>query len=158
MKIKIFILFLLSLYCVGCGGKKTEERIDRVPRQSMPKKLLSAPVKAEEPPYKYLGLKFKDPFIPLIGGAKFSRISQEETGEIDPASLSLKGILIDSQDKMATLVDTFGNSYIIKNKRLYNRKGELIEGIVGIVKLETVVIITKDKTVRELKLKSEEEY
>jgi len=158
MKFKFFTLCILCFYCLGCGGKKTQEKVDHVPRQSITKSTPAMPTKPEEPLYKYMGGKFKDPFIPLIDGGRFFRVSQEEMGKIDPASLSLKGILVDNKEKMATLVDTSGNSYIVKGKRLYNRKGELIEGIVGIVKLESVVIITEDKTVRELKLKTEEEY
>ncbi|MFH1380367.1 MAG: hypothetical protein ABII23_08825 [bacterium] len=150
-------LFLV-ISLTGCGSKKSTPEVSKqrkvVPVAEVPVK----PPEIEKITYEYLGIKFKDPFIPLVGEGSSVIIKTDGEGALDPASLTLKGILLDKNEKLAALVDTSGNSYIIKGKRLYNQKGDIIDGIVGIVKLESVIIITKDKTVRELKLKSEEEY
>lgn len=149
------VLFIASL-AAGCGKKQDVETSSQ-DRQMSVQKPVTLPEKEKEPLYVYAGTQFNDPFIPLDGSG-FKMRSQKEKGELDPASLVLKGILVDRDEKMASLSDSSGNNYVVKNKRLYNRKGEIIEGIVGIVKLESVVIITEDKTVRELKLRTEEEY
>lgn len=159
MKSKSIILIIFSGFLFGCSnGSKESLKAPQNPRPSVVKKEVSLPKKVEEPIYEYSGNKFNDPFIPLFGNVKFKISSNEEETTLDPASLVLNGIIIDSNEKMASLVDGSGNNYIVQNKRLYNKKREIVEGIVAIVKLESVVIITQDKTVRELKLRSEEEY
>lgn len=153
--LKNFFLLCMVLIIGGCSKKNSEVPIEQpIQRVETPAQV---PQKTEQPLYQYAGAKFRDPFIPLTGGKSYKRNVQGDT-TLDPASLMLKGIIMDTTDRMATLIDTSGNSYMIKNKRLFNRKGEEVPGVVGIVKLESVVIITEDKTVRELKLKTEEQY
>jgi hypothetical protein len=121
--------------------------------------LVAAPAKAPStspdpiPAYKlytYYGDRYRDPFIPLIGEVRSDQYSDKPPSI---SSLTLKGILVDAQGRVALLMS--GNSsYILRKGRLYNGHNIMVKGISGIVKTNSVILIGSDRTVREIKEKT----
>ena len=96
--------------------------------------------------YKYLGDRYRDPFIPLTGVA------------LDPtdrspavASLILKGIVQDDKGRVAILSSGV-SSYILRAGRLYDGRNRPVKGISGVIKAQSVVLLGSDRTVKELLL------
>jgi len=98
--------------------------------------------------YDYLGDRFRDPFLPLIGDAR----ALDANNELPPsiASLILKGIVQDTKGRVA-LLTTGASSYVMRGGRLYDGRNRIVKKISGVVKADSVVVIGSDRTVRELR-------
>jgi len=112
---------------------------------------VAAPAAAPVPAYKaydYVGERFRDPFIPLVGDGR----SLDEHSNTPPpiASMMLKGIVQDSRGRMALLVSG-ASSYVMRGGRLYDARNRMVKRISGVVKADSVVLIGSDRTVRELR-------
>jgi hypothetical protein len=99
--------------------------------------------------YNYLGDRYRDPFIPLVGQA-LSDQSSDRPPQI--TSLELKGIIEDAKGRLALLTSGV-SSYLLKGGRLYDGRNHMMRGISGVVKPSSVILIGSDHTVRELQLK-----
>jgi len=98
--------------------------------------------------YDYLGEKFRDPFVPLLGDGR----AMDSSADIPPpiASLSLKGIVEDKNGRVALLASG-ASSYVLRGGRLYDGRNRMVKKISGVVKADSVVMIGADRTVRELR-------
>ena len=109
-----------------------------------------------ESKYSYPGAKNMDPFMVLVG--RGSKMAISEVSDLDefPGSvlttLTLRGLVTDSNQKCALVSDTSGAKYAVKGGKVYDYRGRVLKGIVGIVKEKSVILITSDKTIKELKL------
>lgn len=110
---------------------------------------------APVPKYKYTGDYYRDPFVPLAGsaGSYSSGVIDEIMDKDKMKSLYLKGIVSDTaQGNIALITDPGGNSYVLKNGKLYNRRNRTIIGISGMIGKESVTLFGHQTKV-ELKLK-----
>lgn len=116
--------------------------------------------KNDSPPYIYGGDKYRDPFIPLNSKGYAQKLKLEGTTEWTGESLeaiTLKGIVIGKKERCALLKDALGMSYFCKGSRVFDYRGQLIKGVASVVKDESVVFIMEDKSVKEIKLRKEEQ-
>jgi len=101
--------------------------------------------------FTYYGDKYRDPFIPLTGDMHSADLL-DRAPQI--SSLVLKGIVQDANGRMALLVSGV-NAYILRNGRLYDGRNRAVKKISGVIKVDSVVLIGSDRTVRELKTRAE---
>jgi len=96
--------------------------------------------------YKYMGDRYRDPFIPLNG-------TNMDATDHAPAisALVLKGIVQDSKGRVAVLSSGV-SSYLLRAGRLYDGRNHAVKGISGVIKAQSVVLVGSDRTVRELQL------
>ena len=146
----ISVIFILS----SCG-------YEELPMQNSAKMPAHASVpgeqrvykKKEVEPYRYKGDKYKDPFVPLTGeGFSVSGVS-EDVVVPNIGNLTLKGIFSEGSSKMA-LIYSGGVNYILKGSRLYDNRQRLVNGISGVIKTDSVLMIAPDKTTKEIRLRS----
>jgi len=159
VKFSLVIFAALTLLAACSKNEARKSLSELIPNP--PAKTAAAPPKEEKanpPKYVYPYSVKRDPFTPLLGvsggglaagngapGAKGAR-----SGNL--ASLELKGILRDKKGKMAIISSTDGESYTLKSGRIYDKKNQMVKGVTGIIKLRSVVLISNNKTVRELRL------
>lgn len=102
----------------------------------------------------YQGNKFRDPFVSLVGaggGAAPAVVPSEKPANIH--DMVLKGIMSDQKGHYAIFHEpNTGSSFILKNGRLLNYKGEAVKGITGTIKGKKVTLITQDKDVEQFSL------
>jgi hypothetical protein len=109
---------------------------------------LTAPTPASVAPayesYKYMGDRYRDPFIPLTGNSF-------DIGDHAPqiSTLVLKGIVEDAKGRVA-IVSSGAASFILRAGRLYDGRNHIVKGISGVIKAESVVLVGSDRTVKEL--------
>lgn len=129
--------------------------IEAAPAVSSPKAAPGVNVTAPKPPtykaYTYYGDRYRDPFIPLTGEFRQDQSALERPPQI--SSLVLKGIVQDARGRMALLTSGV-NSYILRGGRLYDGRNRMIKKIAGVIKTDSVVIIGADRSVRELRTKT----
>jgi hypothetical protein len=101
--------------------------------------------------YTYYGERYRDPFISLNGDVRSADLL-DRAPQI--SSLTLKGIVQDANGRMALLVSGV-NSYILHGGRLYDGRNRPVKKISGVIKTDSVVLIGSDRTVRELKTRTE---
>ncbi len=157
----ILCLTMIVLYLGNFGCGKEEKTLPALPTVTPQQKLANDFVKKKKKKivekYEYKGIKYRNPLLPLTAKATLIEGTGEMAGT-NLATLSLKGFIKDNQKGgLALISDINGASYIVKDKRLINQQGKKVEGVVGIIKDKSVVLITSDQSVRELKLKTEEE-
>ena len=158
----ILILSLIMIILgLGSSSCSKEEKMSPVLQRSQvsipPRKFVTEVVKKEKKErvarYEYKGVKYRNPLLPLTAKGIFIEGTSEMTGA-NLSTLRLKGIIKDrhKRGKLALIDDINGASYIVKDKRLINQQGKMVKGVVGIVKEKSVVLITSDKGIRELKM------
>lgn len=160
-KLKIWLVIGLGITTalVGCG-KKTKRVVEKpaVPEKSI-METIQPMSKRTTTVYEYGAANLRNPFAPLTGGGKVAsfKTTEEAAPTIDINSLTLKGVIYDEKTRNALLVAPSGESYIVKGGRLLaSASGKYVEGVAGIVKKESVVLITKGNVIREVKLREEE--
>lgn len=104
----------------------------------------------------YQGDKFRDPFVSLVGaGASGGAIASTPPSK-KPANihdLVLKGMLSDKKGQYAIFQEpNTGSSFILKQGRLLNYEGKVVEGITGTIKGKKVTLMTQDKDVEQFSL------
>ncbi|MFC1501613.1 hypothetical protein ACFL58_04110 [Elusimicrobiota bacterium] len=104
--------------------------------------------------YVYAASQYRDPFIPIEGEA-FS--SQGEIVFPNLTTLRLSGIVTDRGRKIALLK---GGSvgYFLRNSRLYDVRERLIKGWSGSIMKNKVIIVSGDRTKREIPLRDKDDY
>jgi hypothetical protein len=108
---------------------------------------------ASQPPsyaqYNYMGDRYRDPFIPLIGEG-VTNTALDRPPQV--ASLVLKGIVQDAKGRMA-LLNSGVSSYILRGGRLYDGNNKMVKGIAGVIKQESALLIGPDHTPHEVFIK-----
>ena len=156
--LKSFFKIMLMAGClllVSCGGADEplpEATISQTPAVSQ----ITDVKKQFASKYSYQGTKNRDPFMALVGRGSNMAISEVSDSDEFPGSvlttLTLRGLVTDSNQKCALVSDTGGANYAVKGGKVYDYRGRVLKGIVGIVKEKSVILITSDKTIKELKL------
>ncbi len=103
---------------------------------------------AEYQTYTYYGDRYRDPFIALNGDYR------NDQGADRPPQIStllLKGIVQDDKGRVALLTSGI-SSYILRGGRLYDGRNHVMKGISGVIKMNSVVLMGSDRTVKELKV------
>jgi Tfp pilus assembly protein PilP len=153
MKKHCFTIISFSIFLfTGCGHEQ-----NMLDTKSAPAALQSAVVptqqKGEETKYVYRGDRHPDPFIPQ--NTEAVPISGGEQATPSIAALSLKGIFSSGKQRTAIITGP-GGTYILKDSRLYDNRQRIIKGLSGAIKADSVIMISQDKTMRELKLRDKE--
>ena len=111
-------------------------------------------VKQEPPKYVYRGDKFRDPFIPLTDSG-YSAFISETVPTPSIGSLTLKGIIDDKNAKTAVITGG-GNTFILRDGKLFDTKNRLIKGISGAIRKDSVLLTGPDRTSKEIFLRIRE--
>jgi len=115
---------------------------------------ISTPAPAPAPSYlsyTFYGDRYRDPFVPLIGGDIRNDSLYDRPPQV--ATLVLKGIVQDANGRVALLTSGL-NSYILRSGHLYDGRNRVVKKITGVIKTDSVVLIGPDRTVRELRTKA----
>ena len=153
--------YLFTSLFTGCGKKS--QQTETAKQVQMPKPKIKEYVPPPPPPrYAYKGGTYRDPLIPGGGASSYSSLNVAGEGEETMTgekmvTLQLKGIFMDEKiGNIAIVSETSGNSYILKNGKLYNKKNKDIKGVTGVIGKKVVTLISSDTKI-ELKLKKIEE-
>ena len=102
----------------------------------------------------------RDPFVSLSGSGGGVALWQPDAGETPPdiSTLVLKGILQGKKERWALVADeATGSSFVVNAQgRLTNQKGKEVPGIAAVIQAKSVILMTQNKMVREIKLSQEE--
>ncbi|MFA5858348.1 MAG: hypothetical protein WC955_04715 [Elusimicrobiota bacterium] len=92
--------------------------------------------------WSYDGDRYRDPFIQLTGDS-YVYMMRASTMAVQPdvASLQIRGILSDKSGQYAILTDRMGLSFILKNGKLIDPKGNIVEKIAGNITKDGVRLI-----------------
>jgi hypothetical protein len=101
--------------------------------------------------YVYPYLQQRDPFIPLVGGSSGSGGASSGSFE-NLGNLELRGIIKDRRGKAALISSSDGDAYVLRSGRVYDRRNRVIAGVQGVIKENSVVLISQNKAVKELPL------
>lgn len=161
-KYTCFFIIASVILLTACSKKKEEDlRLPEMKPQPVAAVSPSIQKKDETPKYVYPHVSKRDPFIALItegGAGGGTRIvdMESESGFINKkgefVNLELRGILKDKKGKVAMIASTGGEAYMLKSGKIYDKRNRIIEGISGIIKEQSVILISQNKTVKELSL------
>ena len=152
---------LLSLFLAGCSGKNEYKSLaELVPSPTQRPLNLQPETKMETPRYFYPFSSKRDPFSPLVGGASYAGGNASggqgmAGGEL--TNLELKGILKDRKGKVALIAASDGEPFVLRSGRIYDRKNRIVSGVSGIIKENSVILISQNRTVTELSLRTKDE-
>ena len=159
--LKNLALILAAGILCSCSKKKAGPLTlsQLYPAAASPKITAAAPEAKEEPSrYFYPYGNKRDPFIPLIGATGMASSGEGKgLGKGDLANLELKGILHDHRGKMAVIASGGGEHYVLRAGRIYDRKNRVVTGVSGIIKEKSVILISQNRTMTELSLRTREE-
>lgn len=157
------IITVCTLGIFACKGSKEPSK--KVARRAAARTSVSKPAveetvalqtKKESPKYIYKSSGRRDPFVPLVGRVEVRPV---DTGKVSPVSktqvniamLTVKGLIWDKEKPFVLFKAPDGTSYIVKEQRLVDDRGRIIEGIAAIIKKDKVVLIGKDNNIKEFK-------
>lgn len=147
-------LFLLTL--ASCSQKDDigELNVSASVSQTAPVQTATPTEKKEEvKKYVYPHSQERDPFIPLVGDSKGYYSGGDSQSIVQNlANLELKGIIKDQKGKVAMIGSSTGESYMLRSGRIYDRRNRMVSGISGVIKENSVVLISQNKAVKELPL------
>jgi hypothetical protein len=106
----------------------------------------------EKPVYVYSGDRFRDPFIPAGTTGSY-----QPDAVFDPSKSTVKGIIFGPSAKSAVLTATGGGTYFVKEGKIFDIMGKVVEGFSAKVFAEKVVILGEADNTFELKIRNEEE-
>lgn len=105
------------------------------------------------PKYTYAFENKRDPFTPLVGSGGASMNSDQPIDiQNNIANLELRGIIKDKTGKIALILATDGEYYTLRAGKIYSKRNHWIQGIKGVIKEKSVVLTSRDKSVKELPL------
>ena len=108
--------------------------------------------------YVYTGDRFRDPFVPLSGGASGGYLRPvEDVGPFNPVGLSLKGIVAAPTGRWAVVRTKEGGTYFIKDGKIFDPKRKAVEGYQAIVQEKSIVILGPKGQEIEVGLKTSED-
>jgi hypothetical protein len=151
-------LFIVS--AAGCGKKAGSVAPEQSSSQAGLKKR-AMPVYTQPKPapkYEYHGSIYRDPLIPVSAAASHSTF--EASGPVEEfmdrdkiVTLILQGIMRDRNGSgIALIVDNAGNSYTLKDGKLYNKRYRAVRGVTGSIERSRVMLYSQGSRV-ELRLK-----
>ena len=94
--------------------------------------------------------------MPLIGGQISAQAASGNVEKGDLANLELKGILRDKRGKIALIASSSGEPYTLRSGRIYDKKNRIVNGVSGIIKETSVILVTQNRTIKELTLSKKE--
>jgi Tfp pilus assembly protein PilP len=150
------ILVSLALAVTSCSKKQDESlELSLTAPSATPANVAVQQIeKIEETRYSYPYAQKRDPFVPLVGGVQAvqSGSGSGDIGKGELGNLELKGILRDRRGKVALITSTSGEPYTLRSGRIYDKKNRIVNGVSGIIKESSVVLITQNRTVKEIPL------
>ncbi|OGR98019.1 MAG: hypothetical protein A2902_00365 [Elusimicrobia bacterium RIFCSPLOWO2_01_FULL_64_13] len=156
---RLILAAAVSAAMTGCSGDKDSlgDLASSVQPPSNPPAIEQAQPAAEAR-YSYPHGSKRDPFVPLIGGARSvasqsgdgSSFTTQEGYRTSVANLLLKGILKDKKGKIALISTSDGEPYTLKSGRVYDKKNRRVAGITGVIKENSVILVTQDRAITEL--------
>ncbi|MCK5533650.1 hypothetical protein KAI68_00935 [bacterium] len=154
----LYLITGFLFFCVWGCSKKEEKSVTALPINITQKKVLidmSKNLKKDKHvvKYEYKGGRYRNPLMSLTVKGMTTEGIAEMTGA-SLATLTLRGIIKEQRKRLALIDDISGASYIVKDKKLINQQGKRVKGVVAIVKEKSVVLITSDKGIKELKLEN----
>ncbi|OGR87679.1 MAG: hypothetical protein A3A86_04835 [Elusimicrobia bacterium RIFCSPLOWO2_01_FULL_60_11] len=156
------LLALTALFIVTGCSRKDEYRslAELIPSPKLSAEVPRPDPKMETPRYSYPYSSKRDPFTPLAGSAAALAGASSGSQGISSGELSnleLKGILRDRKGKVALISASDGEPFVLRSGRVYDRKNRIVSGISGIIKENSVILISQNRTVTELSLKKQNE-
>lgn len=154
---QLIIMVFFSMFLTSCS--KNDESL-KLPSVTPPAKVTPpTPIKKEEfAKYVYPHATQRDLFIPLVGSAASGSGNMgsviDRRGEF--VSLELRGIMRDKRGKVAMISTSDGQTYFLKAGKIYDKRNRIISGVSGIIKENSVVLISQNKTMKELHLVKKE--
>ncbi|MFN3966620.1 MAG: hypothetical protein ACK4JE_02845 [Endomicrobiia bacterium] len=152
------ICYSLFTFFLGCGKKELSQKTTEISQKpTVPVPITGLIEKKLVTKYRYKGEIYRDPFIPPDEKKIVSPILEASGEGLKPAlgSLTLKGIIIDSKQKIALFSSPTGR-YILRNGKLYDNRNRIVRGLTGtVLDNNTIKLITEDKFVKTYKLKEE---
>ncbi len=158
---RTMVLCMLALTVLGCSKKKSDVQslAELVPSPKEPVGAIMQPEPRLEPPrYFYPYSAKRDPFTPLLGTLA-RRPGGDGLGLTggELTNLELKGILRDRKGKVAIIAASDGEPFILRAGRIYDQKNRIVSGVSGIIKENSVIIITQNRAMTELSLRKKDE-
>lgn len=156
------LMFEIALVVTTFSGCSSEDELKNLTDLPMPPtlKVTKSNVtgnNSQPPKYVYPYSQSREPFFPLTGGTASQNPGDRrwaaENFFQSFAVLSLKGIFKDQKGKIAVLGIPGGESFYLRTNRIYDKKNRVVRGITGIIKNESVVLVTRNKSVKKLYLK-----
>ena len=150
-------LVLLSLWVLAsCSGKQNQpEDLASLPSSGGSAAPPPPPENKMETRYFYPYATKRDPFVPLVGGVfQAGSGDKSDLAEGELTNLELKGIMRDRRGKVALISSNSGEPYTLRAGRVYDRKNRIVSGVSGIIKESSVVLITQNRTIREIPLRN----
>lgn len=145
------VLFLTSALLIGCQPVGVPVTSVTITTPSSSFTTFEPVAKPKKPPrFRYRGQYKRDPFVSLLDEGSSS--SKDEIIIPRISSLELKGVLQDSNSKIA-LLSAGGHSYFLKNSRLYDSRQRAIRGLKGKIRKESVYMRSSDGTRKEIFLR-----
>ena len=151
----LWVLAALSL-CLGACAKSEESKslAELIPAPAEP------PVTNVQPAAPVVSAKYvypfssrRDPFSPMDGTINYADSGVSSLARGETTNLELKGILQDRKGKMAIITSSDGEPFVLRSGRVYDRKNRIIPGIAGIIKENSVILISQNRTVTQLNLR-----
>lgn len=147
-----------SCFLLFSSCSKESDDLPPIP-PDLPPAVVQIEEKKEEPPkYTYKFAARRDPFYPLAGlaGVAGEFTNPFADSEINPDQtffgLELRGIFQDRSGKIGIIRSQEGETYTLKSGKIYDRRNRMISGVSGIFKENSIVLISKNKTRKELPL------
>ncbi len=112
--------------------------------------------KAEAPKYVYPYSAERDPFVALAGDGIVPAASVAGPGagflnkKGEFLSLELKGIMSGRGGKMAMITSSNGQTYFLRSGKIYDRDNQVVSGITGVIRDESIVLISENRVKKEL--------
>lgn len=135
------------------GGDELGELTFGTPAPAVTVAVSTAAAKEEEiKRYAYPYTAERDPFVPLIGTGKKAMTKSADTQTLinNFSELELRGIVKDRTGRVALISSTAGETFILRSGRIYDRKNHLMKGVTGVIKENSVVLMSENKTTKEL--------
>jgi len=154
MKLSTSNLILCSVLLIGnigCGSKPVDKARKPAPVIAAPITPPAAQPK-EKQVYVYSGDRFRDPFVPAGQSSAY-----QADAVFDPQRATVKGIVFGGQQKGAVLNVGGTGTYFVRDGRIIDIMGKLIEGFTAKVLVNKVIVQSSDDSTYELKIKGSDE-
>ena len=142
-------IFLIG--SVGCSNKSSSKINKPAPVIVPLAKPPAAPPK-EKQVYVYSGDRFRDPFVPAGQTTAY-----QADAVFDPQRATVKGIVFGGQQKGAVLIVGGTGTYFVRNGRIIDIMGKIVEGFTAKVLINKVIVQSSDDSTYELKIKGSDE-
>ncbi len=142
---------VLLISNIGCGSKSVD-------KARKPAPVIAAPITPLRRSQKknrsgvYSGDRFRDPFVPAGQSSAY-----QADAVFDPQRATVKGIVFGGQQKGAVLNVGGTGTYFVRDGRIIDIMGKLVEGFTAKVLVNKVIVQSSDDSTYELKIKGSDE-